>query len=89
MQKSLPLRSCIVCRKKADKSNFIKLVKNSKGEISVESDVKFEGRGAYICSELDCISKAKKTKAISRAFKMQVDDSIYQRLEDEFKRRQN
>ena len=37
-QKHIPERSCIVCRKKGDKSLFIKLVLNKNGDIFIEKD---------------------------------------------------
>ena len=35
-----PLRTCIACRKKGEKENFIKIVKNKNGSIAIESDKK-------------------------------------------------
>ncbi len=83
MSKHIPERTCIVCRKKADKNNFLKLVKNAGGKISIERETKLEGRGAYICKNEQCILKARKTKALSRAFKTNVSEELYEELENE------
>lgn len=73
-----PLRSCIVCRKKGDKSNFIKIVKNKDGIVKVETDKKLDGRGAYICKSAECIKKCQKTRALNRVFKTEIPQNLYE-----------
>lgn len=85
MNKSKPERTCIVCRKKGDKSNFLKVVLNKNGDISIEKDKRLDGRGAYICKNKDCLEKCIKTKALSRAFKTNISGEIYRELESGFK----
>ena len=80
---SKPERTCIVCRKKSSKDNFLKIVKNKNGEFFIERDVKLDGRGAYICKNKECYEKCKKTKALNRAFKTNVPLSLYEELENE------
>lgn len=79
-----PQRTCIVCRKKGDKSNFLKVVFNKKGEIKVEEDKKLDGRGAYICTEPECVLKCQKIKALNRVFKSQVPQEFYEELIEKF-----
>jgi len=73
-----PLRTCIVCRKKGEKENFIKIVKNKDGTIAIETDKKLEGRGAYICKNIECAKKCQKQKALSRVFKSDIDQNLYE-----------
>lgn len=78
---SNPIRTCVVCRKKGTKDNFIKLVKNKDGEFIIsESSAFVPGRGAYICNNPECIDKALKTKAFNRAFKTNVPINVYEGL---------
>ena len=77
---SKPERTCIVCRTKGEKSNFIKVVKNKNGEFAIEKDYRLDGRGAYICKNKDCYEKCLKTKALNRSFKTSVPISIYEEL---------
>lgn len=79
---SNPIRTCVVCRKKATKDNFIKLIKNKNGEFQICKDFYLDGRGAYICKSQDCIEKALKTKAFNKAFKTNVPVSIYEELKN-------
>ncbi len=80
-----PERTCIVCRKKGDKSNFLKIVKNKSGEILVEQSEKLEGRGAYICKNESCLNSLKKTKALSRVFKTTIPENIYEGIVNVYK----
>ncbi len=89
MQKKVPERTCIVCRKKGEKENFIKIVCNKNNEIHVEKDKKLDGRGAYICKNPECIKKCIKQKSLSRVFKRNVDESVYEEFENEFSAKQN
>ena len=84
MQKSQPERTCIACRKKGDKSLFLKIVLNKNGDVKIERDVKLEGRGAYICKNEECAKICKKTKALNRVFKTNISEEIYGEILNEY-----
>ena len=84
MQKSQPERTCIACRKKGDKSLFLKIVLNKNGEARIERDAKLDGRGAYICKNEDCAKLCKKTKALNRVFKTNISEEIYGEILNEY-----
>lgn len=77
--KKQPERTCAVCRKKASKDQFIKIVRAG-GEIKIDREQKINGRGMYICKDGDCIVKAVKTKAVNRVFKKEIPETIYEEL---------
>ena len=79
--KNKPQRTCIACRQMQDKANLIRIVKNSEGMVYVDSTGKANGRGAYICKNSECFAKLKKQKGLSRAFKCQIDEEIYDTIE--------
>ena len=83
MEKSKPERTCIVCRKKSDKLNFIKIVKNKDGQIQIEKEKKLDGRGAYVCSSPECIAKCIKARVLNKIFKCNVSDEVYEELKSE------
>lgn len=89
MQKREPQRTCIACRKKGKKEDFLKIVLNKSGEIFVERTKRLDGRGAYICKNLSCALQAKKSKALNRVFKTNVPIEIYEELINEFEPKQN
>lgn len=75
-----PERTCAICRKKAEKGAFIRVVRLVDGQIQIDDTHKRDGRGMYICNTEECISKAIKTRAISRVFKKDVGNQIYDDL---------
>ena len=77
-----PMRMCIACRQMKPKGELIKLVKNE-NNIELDFDQKKFGRGAYICKNEECIENAKKRKAVSRHFKMNADDGIFDYIKKE------
>ena len=62
--KSIPLRKCTGCQEMKDKRTLVRVVKNE-DEFSIDFTGKKPGRGAYICSDLECLEKAKKSNGIS------------------------
>ena len=79
---SNPIRTCMACRTKGTKDNFVKIVKNKSGTFSIEKDKKLEGRGCYICNKQECFDKCLKTKALNRAFKEVVPLEVYEELKN-------
>ena len=79
--KKEPLRTCTICRNKGNKESFVRVVRTKEGEISIDQTYKVNGRGLYVCKNGDCIAKAIKGRALNKAFKTMVDDSVYKGLE--------
>ena len=79
-----PERTCVACRKKGDKSLFVKLVLNKSGGVSIEKQTKLDGRGAYICNNESCAKLCKSKKSLNRVFKRNISDEVYEELLNEF-----
>ena len=84
-QKKVPQRKCIACQDRDNKRELIRIVKNKEGEIFIDLNGKANGRGAYICKDSECLEKAIKSKALNRAFKMEVPNEVYEKLLAELK----
>ena len=41
------------------------------------------GRGAYICKDIECFHKAMKNKGLERSLKCKIPEDIVKRLEEE------
>ena len=78
--KGLPRRSCIGCNTKKDKKDLIRIVKNKDGNISIDKTGKANGRGAYICNNVECLEKAIKSKRLEKTFEEKIDNEIYENL---------
>lgn len=89
MDKKSPLRMCIVCKNMIDKRNLMRVVKNKDGNIHIDLSGKANGRGAYVCGNDECMAKLVKTRALNRAFKFNVDQSVYDEIIGEYERNKN
>ena len=78
--KKIPQRTCIGCREKKDKKDLIRIVKNKEGIITLDRTGKANGRGAYICDNIQCLEKAIKTKTLERTFEMSISEDVYNEL---------
>ena len=78
--KKQPQRTCMECNQKKNKKELIRIVKNKNNEISVDRTGKKEGRGAYICDDVNCLDKLIKSKRLERVFEMSISDEIYESL---------
>lgn len=76
----IPQRMCAVCRQRREKSELLRTVKNSGGEIKVDRENKLPGRGAYICKSGDCVKNAARKRALERTFSCKVDGAVYEEL---------
>ena len=68
------------CNSKKDKNELIRIVKNSQNEIFVDKTGKQQGRGAYICNNIDCLEKVIKTKKIERVLETKIENETYNNL---------
>ena len=80
MQKKIPMRQCVGCREMKPKKELIRVVRSPEGAVSLDFKGKAPGRGAYVCSEMQCLKKAIKTKALERAFETAISSEIYDLL---------
>ena len=85
--KKIPMRQCIGCMEKKEKKSLVRIVKNKQSEINVDITGKQNGRGAYICNDIECLKQAKKHKGLERVFERKIPEQIYIKLEEQLKNR--
>lgn len=78
--KKIPQRQCVGCRTMKDKKALIRVVKSPEGAISLDFTGKKSGRGAYVCPSAECLNRARKSKALERAFETAIPADIYDAL---------
>ena len=78
--KKIVQRMCMGCNEKKDKRELIRIVLNKNGEIFIDKTGKQEGRGAYICNNINCLEKAIKTKRLEKVFDKKIEEDIYNKL---------
>jgi predicted RNA-binding protein YlxR (DUF448 family) len=65
------------------KIELIRVVRTPDGNIVIDKTGKVSGRGAYVCKNEECFKKSVKTKALSRALDVIVEDEVLLQLEKE------
>ena len=78
--KKIPQRTCLGCGETKPKQELIRIVRQNDGSIFVDKTGKANGRGAYICNNIECLEKAIKSKRLERAFEQKIDNEIYESL---------
>lgn len=81
--KKIPMRMCLGCGEMKPKKELVRAVKSKEGEISLDLTGKKSGRGAYICKDMDCFKKARKTRRFEKEFSCKIEDGIYDMMEKE------
>ena len=83
MQKKIPMRQCMGCRERREKRQMIRVVRGTDGHVSLDFSGKLNGRGAYICPNIECLKKARKSKALDRSLEVEIPEEVYDRLQGE------
>ncbi len=78
--KKIPQRTCLGCGEAKPKKELIRIVKQNDGNIFIDKTGKANGRGAYICNNVDCLEKAIKSKRLDKSFELEISNEIYESL---------
>lgn len=73
------IRTCIACRKKANKSELIRIVAKDNSAV-IDKSQKENSRGIYICGSKECIKKLLKMKNMSKVIKNNVQAESLRKL---------
>ena len=77
------MRMCLGCGEMKPKKELVRAVKSKEGEISLDLTGRKAGRGAYICKDIECFTKARKARRFEKSFECRIDDSVYDSMEAE------
>ncbi len=80
VQKKIPMRQCLGCREHKPKKELIRVVRSPEGEVSLDFRGKASGRGAYVCPQRDCLTRAVKAHALERALECAIPAEVYEKL---------
>ena len=84
--RKIPRRQCVGCREMKDKRALIRVVKSPEGAVSLDFGGKKPGRGAYVCPDAACLKRARKSRALERAFSAPIPAEVYDAMEEEMTR---
>ena len=79
------MRQCVGCREMKEKKSLIRVVKSPEGVVSLDFKGKLPGRGAYVCPNGECLKRARKSRALERAFSSQLPPEVWEELENQMR----
>lgn len=74
-------RTCAGCGEELPKKTLVRIVRTPSGEVKIDPTGKANGRGAYLCRDLNCVAASRSKNTLARALKTKVDGSVYDELE--------
>ncbi len=84
--KKIPQRMCVGCQEMKPKKELIRIVRTVEDGVQIDPTGKKSGRGAYLCSDINCLQRAVKERRLERALERTVSKEVYdmliQRLND-------
>ncbi len=66
------------------KKEMMRVLKTPEDAIVLDVTGKKNGRGAYLCKDMECLKKARKNKGLERSFQMSIPDTVYDSLMEEY-----
>ncbi len=78
--RKIPMRKCIGCMETFPKKDLCRIVKTKENEIFFDSTGKLNGRGTYICKNIDCFNKAIKSKRLSKSLEAEIPQGVYEAI---------
>ncbi len=81
--RKIPLRKCTGCGEMKSKRELIRVIHTPENTIEIDLTGKKNGRGAYLCNSAECLTLAKKQRAIERSLSTAIPDDVWRRLEEE------
>ena len=59
----------------------MRILKTPDNNVIFDDTGRMNGRGAYICPSVECLKKARRTKAIERSLYISIPDEVYDAIE--------
>ncbi len=81
--RKIPERQCMGCNEHKPKPELLRVVRSPEGEISLDMTGRKSGRGAYLCYNVICLRRARKTRRIEHMLECTIPDEVYDRMEQE------
>jgi uncharacterized protein len=81
-RKKVPMRKCVATGEMRPKKELVRIVRSKEGEVSIDLTGKKSGRGAYLSKDKEAVQLAKKRNILSKQLETNVDDAIYDELNE-------
>jgi predicted RNA-binding protein YlxR (DUF448 family) len=81
--RKIPMRQCMGCNEHKEKPTLLRVVRSPEGEVSLDFTGKKSGRGAYVCRDVACLRRVRKSRRIDRVLECDIPDAVWDRMEKE------
>ena len=75
-------RMCSSCREMKEKTELFRIVLVKGCTPELDLSYKVQGRGAYICKNLDCIKNALKKHSLERSLSHSINEEIFDEMSE-------
>ena len=82
----IPMRLCLGCNEMKPKKELMRVLKSPEDEISLDFTGKKNGRGAYLCKDVQCFEKARKARRFEKSLSCRIDESVYEVMTNELRK---
>lgn len=79
----IPMRKCVGCNEMKPKTELVRVLRTVEDTVAIDSTLRANGRGAYLCKNEACLNRAMKTKALERSLKMPIPAEVFESLREE------
>ena len=76
----IPTRTCVACRTSRPKRELLRVVRTPDAQVAVDESGRVAGRGAYICRDEACITRAIERGALARALETTIPPQLREEL---------
>ena len=81
--RKIPMRQCMGCNEHKPKIELLRVVRSPEGDISLDFTGKKSGRGAYLCRDIKCLRRARKSRRIDKNLDCSIPEEVYDQMEQE------
>ena len=81
--RKIPMRQCMGCSEHKPKSELLRVVRSPEGEVTLDMTGRKSGRGAYLCHDVKCLRRARKSRRLDHTLECTIPDEVYDRMEQE------
>lgn len=83
--RKLPQRMCVGCRVMKNKKELIRVVRTPDGSVDLDPTGKKSGRGAYVCTDPECLNLAVKGKRLQKALQQEISEEVLNLIKERLK----
>ena len=79
--RKIPMRKCTGCNELKPKKELIRVIVTPEDAVELDVTGKKNGRGAYLCRNVECLKKAQKKHSLERSLQVSIPAEVYEQLE--------